>query len=346
MAKAQKLPSGNWRVRVQYYDELGNRHHKSILGKTEAEAMYKAEQEAKKLQSVKPEDCDLTLKAAAEKFISTHEKNLSPSTLRGYRQMPRNYFPLLFDTAIGRIDNKAIQRAINADSSHSAKSISNAIGFISVVLKEYRPDFVLNVKLPKKQRDVRPIPTMEEVGIILTAVEGSQIEIAVNLAVYLGMRLSEIVGVKFDDVKNGKLFIHSVIVFSDDGYVEKNTTKTANSTRVVNLPEHIITLINEAKQTATDPHIVPLKPYTIYKGFQKVLIQQGLPHYRFHDLRHCNASIMLRLNVPTKYQMTRGGWSTDSTLKTVYQHTMADYQTEVDEQIYSFINNLKKQTKM
>ncbi len=346
MAKAEKLPSGKWRVRVQYYDELGNRHHKSITGKTEAEALYMAEKESRKLQSIKPEDNDLTLAAAAEKFIQTHSKTLSPSTVKGYRQVPRNYFPMLFDTPIGRIDNKAIQRAVNADSTHSAKSIMNAIGFISVVLKEYRPDFVLSVKTPKRQRDVRPIPTMEEVGVILNAFEGTNVEIAVNLAIYLGMRLSEVAGVKFSDVKNGKVYVHTVIVSSENGFVEKNTTKNTNSTRVVNLPKHLNDLISEAEKKATDPHIVPMTPSGIYKAFQKILAQKGLPRYRFHDLRHCNASIMLRLNIPTKYQMTRGGWSTDSTLKTVYQHTMADYQTEVDEQLYSFINDLKRKSKM
>ncbi len=346
MAKAEKLPSGTWRVRVQYYDELGNRHHKSITGKTEAEALYKAELEAKKYMTYKPEETELTLAAAAEKFINTHMKTLSPSTVKGYRQFSRNYFPLLFMTPIGRIDSKAIQRAINADSTHSAKSISNAIGFVSVVMKEFIPDFQMNVKMPKKQRDVTPIPTLEEVGAILKAVEGTQIEIAVNLAVYLGMRLSEVAGAKFEDVKNGKIHIHAVIVSSENGFVEKNMTKTTNSTRVVNLPDHLTALIEEAKKTATDPHIVPMTPSGIYKAFQRTLISNGLPRYRFHDLRHVNASIMLRLNVPTKYQMARGGWSTDSTLKTVYQHTMSDYQTEVDSTIYSFIDNIKKQSKM
>lgn len=345
MAKAEKLPSGNWRVRVQYYDELGNRHHKSVLGKTEAEALYFAEQEQKKMQIYKPEIHELTLAAASEKFISAQSKMLSPSTIVGYSQIPRNYFPMLFDTPIGRIDNRAIQSAINEDLTHSPKSLKNAIGFVSVVLKEYRPDFQISVKIPKQNKDIRPIPSLDEIGVILNACSGSNVEIAVNLAVYLGMRLSEVAGVKFEDVKNGKLSIHSVVVPSVHGYVEKNTTKNQSSTRIVSIPKHLQDLISEAKKTATDPRIVPMLPSSIYRSFQKILERSGLPRYRFHDLRHCNASIMLRLNIPTKYQMARGGWSTDSTLKTVYQHTMADYQTEVDEQIYSFIDDIKNRFK-
>ena len=172
MAKAEKLPSGNWRVRVQYYDELGNRHHKSVLGKTEAEALYFAEQEQKKIQVYKLEDHELLLEIAAEKFINSHIKTLSPSTVKGYRQFSRNYFPLLFKTPIGKIDNRAIQRAINADSTHSPKSLMNAVGFVSVVLKEYRPDFVMAVKMPKGREICAQYQRLKKSGSYLTPAKG------------------------------------------------------------------------------------------------------------------------------------------------------------------------------
>ena len=341
MAKAEKLPSGTWRVRVQYYDELGNRHHRSIIGKTEAEALYNAEREGKKLQHAKPEDEDLTLFAASQRFIESRERILSPSTIRGYKQISKSYFSKLFEMKIGKVDNRAIQRAVNDDQSHSPKSLMNAVGFVSVVLKEYRPDFELKVKLPKRKRDIRPIPSLDEVGIILNACEGRAVELPVKLAIYLGMRLSEIAGVKYSDIKDGKIYINTVIVHSDHGFVEKNMTKNASSTRIVSLPPHLAERIAAERKVSTSDRICPSSPTTIYKAYQRMLKSAGLPRYRFHDLRHCNASIMLRLNIPTKYQMQRGGWSTTSTLQTTYQHTMSDYETEVDSQIYSFIDSLK-----
>jgi integrase len=61
---------------------------------------------------------------------------------------------------------------------------------------------------------------------------------------------------------------------------------------------------------------------------------------RFHDLRHMNASVMLQLGVPDKYAMERGGWSTDSTLKQVYQHTFDEKRNEIDSQIDDYFNKL------
>ena len=36
---------------------------------------------------------------------------------------------------------------------------------------------------------------------------------------------------------------------------------------------------------------------------------------------------MLALNIPDKYAQARGGWSTNHTMKTVYQHAMASKRT-------------------
>ena len=60
----------------------------------------------------------------------------------------------------------------------------------------------------------------------------------------------------------------------------------------------------------------------------------------FHDLRHLSASVMLMLNIPDKYTMERGGWSTNSTLKSVYQHTFSDERKKVDKKIDEYLNSI------
>lgn len=47
---------------------------------------------------------------------------------------------------------------------------------------------------------------------------------------------------------------------------------------------------------------------------------------------------MLALGIPDKYAMERGGWSTNSTLKAVYQHTFSDERKKVDDKIDDFFN--------
>lgn len=57
-------------------------------------------------------------------------------------------------------------------------------------------------------------------------------------------------------------------------------------------------------------------------------------------LRHLNASVMLLLGIPDKYAMERGGWSTPSVLKSVYQHTFSDERKLVDKRIDDYFNSL------
>ena len=60
----------------------------------------------------------------------------------------------------------------------------------------------------------------------------------------------------------------------------------------------------------------------------------------FHDLRHLNASVMLMLGVPDKYAMERGGWSTTSTLKSVYQETFSDERRAYDDRIDRYFSEI------
>ena len=340
MTRAKQLPSGNWRAVAEYKDELGKRKYKSFTAKTEHQANYDAEQfEKKYIYTNMPEN--MTVEQAIDKYIKSREAVLSPSTIIGYKRIKKSYFASLLTIPLSKLKNENIQAEINNDKTHSEKSIRNAIGLLSATLKVYCPEFKINVLLPKKKKVLFQIPSVEETGAIINAATGSVIEIPVLLAVYLGLRMSEIRGLKYSDVRDGKITIQRSIVDTENGAFVKDETKNLSSTRTVALPQILKDML---KVNNSDDFITPLKSGMIYKRFQAMLKRNNLPHFRFHDLRHVNASIMLRLNIPVKYQMQRGGWSTESTLRTTYQHTMADYEKEIDNQLYDYIDSLNKTT--
>ena len=74
--------------------------------------------------------------------------------------------------------------------------------------------------------------------------------------------------------------------------------------------------------------------------FADILNKCGVPHFRFHDLRHYNASVMLALGIPDKYAMARMGHSTPNMLQNVYQHLLSEKEKEVSDNINNFFNNL------
>ena len=77
-------------------------------------------------------------------------------------------------------------------------------------------------------------------------------------------------------------------------------------------------------------------PTLITNRFGKILKRAGIPHFRFHDLRHYSASILHALGVPDAYIMQRGGWGNDSVLKDVYRHTLDEKTESFNQQINNY----------
>ena len=102
---------------------------------------------------------------------------------------------------------------------------------------------------------------------------------------------------------------------------------------------YIKNLINAVPHERDDDFIVQMEYQTLRSKFYKLLAVYGY-HMTFHDLRHLSASVMLMLNIPDKYAMERGGWSTNSTLKLVYQHTISDERKKVDKKIDEYFNSI------
>ena len=100
------------------------------------------------------------------------------------------------------------------------------------------------------------------------------------------------------------------------------------------MPSYIKELIEI--QPRTDEFIVHYTKNTLYNHLRRMCKKYGLPHYRFHDFRHVQASIMLALGIPDKYAMERMGHASTNMLKTVYQHTIKSKSDEVADKVDGF----------
>lgn len=121
------------------------------------------------------------------------------------------------------------------------------------------------------------------------------------------------------------------------------TPKSYAGDRYIDYPDFVA-----QKWNGIEGRIIPLSPDNITSKFGRTLKRLGLPHFRFHGLRHYSASIQHALGIPDVYIMQRGGWGNDSTLKSVYRHAMNDKQKEmsnVANNYFSEICNTKCNTK-
>lgn len=331
MEKAEKLPSGNWRIRVPYKDSTGVRKRKSFTAGTKKEVEYLAVQFANQKNK---KTSEYTLGDIVDRYIESKDSILSPTTISSYKGIRKNYFLDLYDVRLTELTPDDFQRAVNKLAKEkSAKTVSNAWGLMASALAVYDPNTVYRITLPKKIKVIREMPPADE---IIKAIKGTEIELPCLLALWLSLRMSEIRGLRKSDVKNGRLIIQNSVVTVDGKNIEKKATKTYESTRIHEIPAYIQRLIDNVE----GEYLTELSGQAIYKRFSRLLEKSGIPHIRFHDLRHMNASIMLALGIQDKYAMERGGWSTTAVLKSVYQHTLSEEREKADNKINNYFESL------
>ena len=208
MAKAKKLPSGNWRVLLYVgTDEAGKRMYESFTADTKSEAEFLAAEY--KLKHPKEKRSRITLGEAFDSYIESKSAVLSPSTLRSYKTIRRNYLKGLMDKPIDSIAQKDIQKALNEEALKlSPKTRRNINGLLYPVFKTYRPDFVLSVTLPQRGKKEIYIPEEETMKRLTRFAEGTSVELPLLLASQLGLRASEIAGLTYDCIDYEMKEIH------------------------------------------------------------------------------------------------------------------------------------------
>jgi integrase len=176
------------------------------------------------------------------------------------------------------------------------------------------------VELPRsEQYEIQPL-TPEQARLLLQKVQEHHLEALLMLALATGMRKGEILALRWHDIdlQNATLHIHRTLSYMAHYGFQEGEPKTAKSRRHISLPHFVIeslmrhhTLQLEAKLQADEmweDHglVFPNKrggflvPMTLANHFSRLLADIGLPHIRFHDLRHSAATLLLSMGVPAR----------------------------------------------
>lgn len=319
MAKRKKnqLPSGSIRIQVYDYTDVdGKKHYKSFTAPTKQEAQFLAAQY--KTGRTKNKTVRISAYDAVTQYISVKEGVLSPSTTTAYLKMQKNHMREIGRIWLDELTNTEVQIWISKLSKNlSPKYIRNIYGLFSSAIEMFAPDLTLKVTLPEKKRPELYCPSDDDVKNLLELVEGTDLEIAILLAAFGPMRRGEICALESSDIKGNRVSVTKSMVIGPDRQYHIKQPKTYGSYREIEYPAFVINKIK-----GRDGRIVNRTPNAITRSFEKAIDRSGLPHFRFHDLRHYAASIMHAIGVPDQYILQRGGWSSDNVMKTVYRNAI------------------------
>ena len=172
------------------------------------------------------------------------------------------------------------------------------------------------------------IYTREEFEKLLNVFKDSRDIVPVLLGGVCGLRLSEVFGLKWGDINFEKSCISIKRVAVDvNGKTDlKPTAKTAAGHRTISVPAEVLEQIKEYRAgelewvypSASDP-LLPANSHNFYQRYARKIKNAGLPHTRFHDLRHFAATQFLDAGVPDKYAAAYLGHA-DTNMTRKYQH--------------------------
>ena len=341
MATARKQPSGMWKVRVYHYqDENGKQHYKSFTGKTKKEAEKKALDFTATLASRE----DITFGEAVERYINSRSYTLSPTTIRSYRGILKNYLGPIKRVNLSKLTNEQLQKALDlVAADHAPKTVQNVQGLISSVLKMFPLSFQPRLKSPAKVKVEVLVPSDDDIKLMLEDAAGRSIELAIMLAAFGSLRRGEICGLLVDCVHEDYITIKRTMIKDENlNWIIKEKPKTYAGFRDVPLPLEVMTKLHAAAE-GKRPHerVLDMCPQTIYTAFKRVITRTGLPNYKFHSLRHYFATFCHSLGIPDQYIAEIGGWDDTATLTKIYQHTMKKKKSSVVEMINSHYSSLQ-----
>lgn len=253
---------------------------------------------------------------AATEYLAIKNKVLSPATSRSYKAIQKMLPDSFKGKDIDAITQVDVQLVINNMIGEKApKTIHNYHGFISAVLKEFRPNFILSTKLPQEVEYEAVTPLEKEIKIILSKVKNTKYSVPFQLGV-LGMRRSEICALLPSDIKDNSILVCRAKVEGEKGFVIKEYPKTKKSRRWVYIPDSLKDEILKNKEVYSGTPSMLIQ--TLHK-YQKEL---GFQETRFHDLRAFYASYAHSCGIPDAIIMANGGWSTDHVMKKLYRRAL------------------------
>ncbi|MCE7927202.1 MAG: site-specific integrase [Chloroflexi bacterium CFX7] len=207
---------------------------------------------------------------------------------------------------------------------------------------------------PRVERgEVSPF-TPEQARSFLQAVRGDRLAALYTVAIVMGLRQGELLGLRWDDVdfERTALSIRHTLQ-KVGGEFQLAETKTAKSRRTLAMPAPVVAALRSHRSRQaeerlwlgpawqgeamglvfTDEAGDPMSDSRLRKAFARIVKEAGLPKQRFHDLRHAAATYMLTQGVPLRVAMEVLGHSQIHVTANTYSHVMPELKREAAERV-------------
>ncbi len=288
-------------------------------------------------QAPKTVKSDVLLSDYIRRWLVNVQRKVDPVTYQGYEVLAKRQVLPYFDasgiklqdvtTAVlqAYIDEKRLKGRLDGNGGLSPASVRRHKNILSQTLNEAVKDGLLPtnpcqfLELPKQEKYQSSFYSAEQLQQLFDAIQDEPLYPLVKITALYGLRRSEVLGLKWDsiDFASGRLTIRHTVSKVTKA-VEKDKTKNAASFRSFPLTEEARSIFEAAKANEAENQKLfgkayqkndyvfkwddghPYSPDYISERFSNLLKNYGLPHIRFHELRHSCASLLLNAGFTLK----------------------------------------------
>lgn len=359
--------SKNYIVYLEYLDKETNKRKQKNMGS------YPLKRDAnKRLNEIKEEiykeelllPNEIILEDFILDFLNKYKMNLSITTYNCYIRICKKYIiPLIGDIKLCDIKPIHIQSYVDdLLDLLTPQTIKVHLNILNIVLKRayklklIKENVVQYVDVPKNKKYKNDIYDANDMQLLLEKCQGTSIELPIILASGLGLRISEILGLTWNniDFDDSTITIDKITV-RDNGKVILKEPKTESSIRTISAPKEIILMLKRLKKDRLsaklkgekshrelvfyDKNLNPIAQDVLSKKFRLFLKENNLKHIRFHDLRHSHVTLLINAKVPIKVISERVGHSNINTTLNIYSHALKEMDQEASDKISDTLFN-------
>ncbi|RBM05694.1 site-specific integrase, partial [Streptomyces sp. PT12] len=238
------------------------------------------------------------------------------------------------------------------------------VRFLLVILRAALEHAVREDELPRNvarnvelsmgtRREIEPL-TVDEGRLLLAAARGNRLWAAYELAVRLGLRRGEVLGLRWKDVDlyEGVLTVRQALQ-RVGGELLVVAPKTQRSARRVALPAECVRALRAQRaQQLADKHAAgenwkgtgaglvfttkngtPIEPRNLNRSFDALCARAGVRKVRFHDLRHTCASLLHEQGADARTIMEVLGHSSIRVTMDIYTFVRLDTQRDAFDRV-------------
>jgi len=207
---------------------------------------------------------------------------------------------------------------------------------------------------PHRRAAVPTILSIEQLDLVLTHTKNSQrgrwLYVAIYLAVSTGLRRGEILGLRWADIDFDQRSLRVARIASQLASREMVVAepKTKSSRRLLTLDDATITVLREHRAKTPGDVVFPTPegsyrdPDTLYEGWSRALKAVGVPHVKFHALRHMHATLLLEQSISPKVVSERLGHANVAITLQTYSHVSSKLEHAAANAIGQAMQGLQK----